>query len=101
MFRNTKMKLDFRKRLFYGERVKLILQGPGDTLYMPHAVFHLVHNLDTNLALTENLLFESAMEEFAVNDDVVTKMKMEFYFFDVYWSNISKGDANSLDKETF
>jgi hypothetical protein len=40
---------------------------------MPHAVFHLVHNLDTNLALTENLLFESAMEEFAVNDDVVTK----------------------------
>ncbi len=80
------MKLDFRKRLFYGERVKLILQGPGDTLYMPHAVFHLVHNLNTNLALTENLLFESAMEEFAVNDDVVTKMK--FYFFDVYWSNI-------------
>ena len=99
MFRNTKMKLDFRKRLFYGERVKLILQGPGDTLYMPHAVFHLVHNLDTNLALTENLLFESAMEEFAVNDDVVTKV--EFYFFDVCWSNISKGDANSLDKETF
>ncbi len=80
----NKYKLDFRKRLFYGERVNLILQGPGDTLYMPHAVFHLVHNLDTNLALTENLLFESAMEEFAVNDDVVTKMKMEFYFFGVY-----------------
>ncbi len=77
----------------------MILQGPGDTLYMPHAVFHLVHNLDTNLALTENLLFESAMEEFAVNDDVVTKT--EFYFFDVCWSNISKGDANSKEKDTF
>lgn len=36
---------------------------------MPHQIYHLVHNLDTNLALTENLLFEAAMEEFAVEHD--------------------------------
>ena len=36
---------------------------------MPHQIYHLVHILDTNLALTENLLFEAAMEEFAVEHD--------------------------------
>ena len=37
---------------------------------MPHQIYHLVHNLDTNLALTENLLFEAAMEEFALDFDI-------------------------------
>jgi hypothetical protein len=66
------------------------LEGPKHSKerLMADAENTLVLTLDTTLALTENLLFESAMEEFAVNDDVVTKT--EFYFFDVCWSNISK-----------
>ena len=38
-----------RGRLFYGSEIKSGLQGPGETLYMPHFVEHAVYNVDTRL----------------------------------------------------
>jgi len=44
-----------RHRNFYGERVKMILQSPGDTLFMPHAIHHLVYNLDTRFQFQQTI----------------------------------------------
>ena len=39
------------------------VQYPGETMYMPHAVPHAVYNLDETIAVGDNPLFPTAIEE--------------------------------------
>ena len=48
-------------RVFYGERVKSVLQRPGDTLFIPSTAPHAVINLDWSLGLTENVLTQEML----------------------------------------
>ena len=43
-------------RSWYGESVRLMLQSPGDTLYIPSTAPHSVLNLDWSVGVTENIL---------------------------------------------
>ena len=38
-----------------------VVQEPGDVLYLPHGYPHTVHNVDDNIALTNNYLFPDAI----------------------------------------
>jgi len=50
-------------RRWYGKSVTLLVQGPGDTLFVPSRSGHAVLNLDTSLAVTENIFtVESLLE---------------------------------------
>lgn len=50
-------------RRWYGKTVQEVLQGPGDTIYIPSRSAHAVLNLDWNLAVTENIMtVESLLE---------------------------------------
>ena len=46
---------------FYGKTVFQVVQEPGDVLYLPHGFPHTVHNVDDNIALTNNYLFPDAI----------------------------------------
>ena len=46
--------------------MKSCLQVPGETIYMPHYIEHIVYNPEFTIAVGENLLFPTAMEEAAV-----------------------------------
>ena len=48
-------------RVFYGERVRSVLQRPGDTLFIPSTAPHAVINLDWSLGLTENVLTQEML----------------------------------------
>ena len=37
------------------------IQKPGEVLYLPHGYPHTVHNLEDNMALTNNALFPDAL----------------------------------------
>ena len=43
-------------REWYGESVKIVLQSPGDTLFLPSRAPHAVLNLDWSIGVTENIL---------------------------------------------
>ena len=46
---------------FYGQTMFQVVQEPGDVLYLPHGFPHTVHNVDDNIALTNNYLFPDAI----------------------------------------
>ena len=52
-----------RGRKFYGREVLEVLQGPGDTLYVPTSAPHAVLNLDWSLGVTENVMTEEMLLE--------------------------------------
>ena len=54
-----------RGRKWYGKTILETIQGPGETIYVPHNMGHAILNLDENLSLTENFLPESALGELA------------------------------------
>lgn len=45
----------------YGEYAKEFVQGPGDSLYLPHGMGHAILNIRDNVAVTENFLFVDAL----------------------------------------
>ena len=49
------------ERVWYGERVKLVLQSPGDTLFIPSTAPHSVLNLDWSIGVTENILTQQML----------------------------------------
>ena len=53
----------FRKRIFYGQKVKMFVQKPGETLYMPNLVLHSVWNLSPTISVGNNPLYESSFVE--------------------------------------
>lgn len=55
----------FRGRKFYGNVLVEGIQSPTETLYMPHSTHHAVYNLDETIAVGDNLLFSTAIEEAA------------------------------------
>ena len=48
-------------RRWYGDSVKVVLQSPGDTLFIPSRAPHAVINLDWSLGVTENVLTEEML----------------------------------------
>ena len=48
---------------FYGKSVLEFVQLPGEVLYLPQGMPHSIHNIDDNIALTENYLFSDALPE--------------------------------------
>ena len=46
---------------FYGKTVFQVVQEPGEVLYLPHGYPHTIHNVDDNIALTNNYLFPDAI----------------------------------------
>ena len=52
----------FRK--FYGSTVREILQGPGETLYIPGNFAHSVMNMDETVSVTENYNQLDNIEDF-------------------------------------
>ena len=46
---------------FYGKTVFQVVQEPGEVLYLPHGYPHTIHNVDDNIALTNNYLFPDAL----------------------------------------
>ena len=46
---------------FYGKNVFQVVQHPGEVLYLPHGFPHTIHNVDANIALTNNYLFPDAI----------------------------------------
>ena len=50
-------------RKFYGQEVMEVLQGPGDTLYVPTSAPHAVLNLDWSVGVTENVMTEEMLLE--------------------------------------
>jgi hypothetical protein len=53
----------YRDRNFFGQKVISGVQIAGETLFMPHLIFHSVYNLDWTVAVGDNLLYSSALEE--------------------------------------
>ena len=52
-----------RGRKFYGQEIMEVLQGPGDTLYIPTHAPHAVLNYDWSLGVTENIMTEEMLLE--------------------------------------
>merc|ERR1740128_1504909 len=50
-----------RIKKFYGKRVVQFVQQPGDVLYLPNGMPHTIFNVDDNVALTENYLFDDGV----------------------------------------
>jgi hypothetical protein len=66
-----------RNRKFYGQEAKALVQTKGEVIYMPHFVEHIVYNPEFSLAITENMLFQSSMEEMVVS--MIQQYKTVFY----------------------
>ena len=66
-----------RNRTFYGKQAKALIQTKGEVIYMPHFVEHIVYNPEFSLAITENMLFTSSMEEMVVS--MIERYKKVFY----------------------
>ena len=54
-----------RGRIFYGQEIMEVLQGQGDTLYIPTHAPHAVLNLELSLGVTENVMTEEMLLELA------------------------------------
>ena len=52
-----------RNRIFFGQKLKSFLQSPGETLYMPNVVLHTVWNVSPSLAIGDNPLYETSLDE--------------------------------------
>ena len=52
---------------FYGSQVRSFLLRAGEVVFMPHFLEHIVYNPEFTVAVGENLLFSSAMEEVMVS----------------------------------
>jgi hypothetical protein len=50
-----------KDKKFYGKRVVEFVQQPGDVLYLPNGMPHTIFNIDDNVALTENYLFDDGV----------------------------------------
>ena len=47
----------------YGKALIEFIQSPGEVLYLPQGMPHSIHNIDDNIALTENHLFSDALPD--------------------------------------
>jgi hypothetical protein len=54
---------------FYGQKIHSGLQVGGETLYMPHWIYHSVYNVANTMAVGDNFLLASSFEEMAVSID--------------------------------
>ena len=57
--------MHFRSYRFYGKTLIEGIQSAGETIYMPHYVYHAVYDLDDTVAVTENPFYTTAIEEAA------------------------------------
>ena len=48
-------------RRWYGDQVQVVLQRPGDTLFLPSTGPHAVLNLDWSIGVTENILTQEML----------------------------------------
>ncbi len=66
-----------RSRSFYGKRVTSGLQHEGETVFMPHGTDHSVYNLEETVAVGDNFVYDTAMEDLAANATVKRLDKIE------------------------
>ena len=55
--------INYRNRIFYGQKLKSYLQKTGETLYMPNVVLHAVWNTLPSVAVGDNPLYETSFDE--------------------------------------
>ena len=65
MFSLSYVKHYYRHLKFYGKSITEGVQYPGETMYMPHYIYHGVYNLDQTVAVGDNPFFSTAIEESA------------------------------------
>ncbi len=63
--RYTHVLPQLRKSSWFGRGIVETVQGPGETIYVPHGMGHSVLNLDENVSVTENFLPSTALDEMA------------------------------------
>ena len=52
-----------RRLSWYGQGVRQVVLGPGETLYLPTNMAHAVYNLEDNVSVTENYLASEGVAE--------------------------------------
>lgn len=90
-----------KKTPIYGEYAKEFVQGPGDSLYLPHGMGHAILNIRDNVAVTENFLFVDALPELmskiALNEiDMFRPKWEEMGFRKLYYQHASKTDRKAM-----
>ena len=83
---------------FYGKPLIEFVQLPGDVLYLPQGMPHTVHNVDDNIAITENYLFTDALPDLvkAIAADGINPWVPDWNetlaFHNIYMKHSSKDD---------
>ena len=78
------------------------VQQPGEVLYLPQGMPHTVHNVDDNIALTENILFSDALPGLvkAITGDRihpwVTDWDGAMAYHNIYMQYASKEDRGKM-----
>ena len=57
------MSFHYRDRILYGQKLNSFLQKPGETLYMPNGVFHIVWDFYPSVSVGDNPLYETSFDE--------------------------------------
>ena len=74
------------------------VQLPGDVLYLPQGMPHTIHNIDDNIAVTENYLFSDALPDLvkAIAADGINPWVPEWNeslaYHNIYMKHASKED---------
>merc|ERR1719430_2877444 len=92
-----------RNRKFYGNKLREIIQGPGETIYMPGHLAHAVMNIDENLSVTENLFLPDSLEHWvhgvmagedlvSIEEDSPGAREEERFWKSMYFSQLDAGE---------
>ena len=87
---------------FYGKPLMEFVQLPGDVLYLPQGMPHTIHNIDDNIAVTENYLFSDALPDLvkAISADGINPWvpgwNETLAYHNIYMKHASKEDRMKM-----
>eukprot|EP00088_Acartia_fossae_P008738 TRINITY_DN14196_c0_g1_i2.p1 TRINITY_DN14196_c0_g1~~TRINITY_DN14196_c0_g1_i2.p1 ORF type:complete len:288 (+),score=38.92 TRINITY_DN14196_c0_g1_i2:56-919(+) len=86
---------------FYGKKVIQFIQRPGEVLYLPNKMPHTILNLEDNVALTENYLFNDGLTELtrSISLDLIRNHLPEWNESLAYRILYNGMQVNSLDRK--
>ena len=89
-----------RDRKWYGNNARELLQGPGETLYMPPNMAHAIMNVEDNLSVTENYFLVDSLEDYihgVMAGDILIEENSSCE--EMFWKSLYFKQLESKDRE--
>lgn len=87
------------KMQWYGKKVQVVIQKPGDIIYVPSTMGHIVLNIDETVSVTENFLSIAS-----IKDELALFKTIDYEIIEVdtneptnlVWRNLMNRDLNEF-----